>query len=67
MKKVFLNFQVSKGAMNELRGGAQQQICSCSSTGGVHQIEGSTFDELDRKMQKICGDDLGWSCTPLKL
>lgn len=66
MKKEFLNFQVSKEAMNELKGG-QQQICSCSSTGGVYQVEGNTFDELDSIMQEICGDDLGWSCTPLKL
>lgn len=65
MKKDFLKFQVSKEAMNELKGGTQQ-ICSCSSTGGVYQIEGSSFDELDEKMTAICGDNIGWSCTPLK-
>ncbi len=66
MKTDFSKFQMSKEAMNGLRGGTTQ-ICSCSSTGGVHQITGDTFEELDEKMTEICEDDLGWSCRPLRL
>ena len=66
MKKDFLKFQVSKEAMNELRGGAAQ-ICHCKSGGNVFQINTSDFEELDKQMTAKCGDNIGWACSPLKL
>lgn len=65
MKKDFLKFQVSKEAMNELRGG-QLQRCHCGGTTNKEFItSGTTYSELERQVGSICGD-AGWACTPVR-
>lgn len=61
MKKIFFDFQVSKEAMNELRGGVIR--CHCETGGESFLMNDENFDTLDSIMQQICGDNIGWACS----
>lgn len=63
MKKELLSFQISKEAMNELKGGTQPQRCHCGG-GSDFITSGTTYDELEFLVGSICGNS-GWVCTPV--
>lgn len=64
MKKDFLRFQISKEAMNELRGGAQS--CHCGGSNHNFVVNGAeSFDDLEKSVGAVCGS-AGWACTPMR-
>ncbi|MDE6348180.1 MAG: hypothetical protein K2L60_05925 [Bacteroides sp.] len=67
MKKVFLNFQVSKGAMNKFRGGVDAghvENCHCVGGGNFTIIVNENVDVFELMDQKCKGED--WSCSRQK-
>lgn len=54
MKKEFLNFQVSKEAMNELRGGVVA-ACKCSNVAEVFILVGDTMFDIQDDADQWCG------------
>lgn len=64
MRKELLKFQVSKEAMNEIKGG-QLQRCHCGGTTNKEFItSGTTYAQLEFQVGGICGN-AGWACTPV--
>jgi natural product precursor len=64
MNNDLLKFQLSKEAMNSLKGG-QRQRCHCGGTTNEEFItSGTTYDELEFQVGSICKDK-GWACTPI--
>lgn len=64
MKKDFMKFQISKEAMNELKGGGLQR-CHCGGTEKQDFITwGTTYAELEVVAGGKCGG-AGWACTPV--
>lgn len=64
MKKDFMKFQISKEAMNELKGGGLQR-CHCGGTTKQEFVtSGETYAQLEKQVGSICGD-AGWACTPI--
>lgn len=66
MKKEFSQFQLSKKAMNGLKGGADAghvENCHCGGGANFQLIINSSVD-LFALMDKRCPE--GWACTPQK-
>lgn len=69
MKKDFLKFQVSKEAMNELRGGVEVDAghvenCHCAGGSNFTIIVNGTVDVF-KLMDQACGGG-DWSCSRQK-
>lgn len=62
MKKEFIKFQLSKGKMNNLKGGVLQN-CHCGGATTGFAVEGTTYEDLERQIGRRCGA-AGWACTP---
>lgn len=63
MKKDFMKFQISKEAMNELKGGGLQR-CHCGGETTQRITSATTYEQLEFQVGSICGDK-GWACTPV--
>lgn len=61
MKKDFMKFQISKEAMNQLRGG-DAFSCSCGNGKSFTSAMPHTVMQLVDAINSICGDS-GGSCT----
>lgn len=66
MKTDFSKFQLSKASMNALRGGNQRCHCETGGKTYVLKVEDKDFFLLDEMMTTICGDNIGWACSPIK-
>lgn len=66
MKKDFLKFQVSKEAMNQLRGGdaGHVEICHCAGSRSFQIIVNDSVDIFDTMDKRCNGGD--WACSPQK-
>lgn len=57
MKNKFLKFELTKVEMNNLKGGVVQN-CHCGGTSLIFQVEGTTYEDLE-KLQDENVDLLG--------
>lgn len=63
MKNKFLKFELAKVEMNNLKGGVVQN-CHCGGTSLIFQVEGTTYEDLEKTAGRKCGL-AGWACTPV--
>lgn len=50
--------------MNSLKGGVAQN-CHCGGSSTVFQVEGDTYEDLEKTAGRECGT-AGWACSPVR-